>query len=206
MAGTGAGTGYFWLRRLHSCTGFLLAAVYLVGFLIPWGAAVNGPQAFNRSAAFMARLPFVDVLFALFVLLPFLFHAAIGLSIVYRSQFNVVAAGNVRNWMYAAQRVTGMLLIPFALYHLARTELAFAFTGRYADFAFVQKLLAPGWTKALYGVGVVGAAFHIGNGMSVGLARWGIVVSRRAQGAVSIVMWIVTLVLAAWGLRIVFAF
>lgn len=206
MAGTGAGTGYFWLRRLHSCTGFLLSIAYVLGFLIPWSAAPGGPQAFNRSAAFMARLPFGDVLLALFVLLPLLFHAAVGLSVVYRSQFNVIAAGNVRNWMYAAQRISGMLLIPFVLLHLARTELAFAFTGRYADFVFVQKLLAPGWMKALYGVGVVCAAFHMGNGIAVGLMRWGIVVSRRAQGAAAIVMWIATLVLAAWGVRIVFAF
>lgn len=198
--------GYFWLRRLHSLTGVLLSFAYIVFFLIPWSSAVGGPQAFNRSAAFMARLPLGDVVLALLVIAPLALHAAVGLSIISGSRFNVIAAGNYRNWMYALQRIAGLLLIPFVISHLWRAELAFAFTGRHADFAFAQGLLAPAWAKALYGAGVVCAAFHIGNGIAVGLMRWGVAISRRAQDAAAIAMWVATLVLAAWGLRIVFAF
>lgn len=206
MAGQGTGSGYFWVRRLHSLAGVLLSVAYVVGFIIPFSVAFGGAVSFNRFAAAAARVPFLDVVEILCFVVPLLFHAAVGLAIIYGSQVNVVAYGFYRNWMVALQRVTGLVLLAFFAYHVATVRLAFAFTGRFPDFAFLQKHFAPSWVKGLYLAGVICAAFHIGNGIAGALARWGITQSRRAQDAAAMAMWVVTLVLAAWGARIVLAF
>ena len=205
MAGVG-GTGYFWIRRLHSVAGILFSVAYVALFLLPMSAAFEGAASFNGTAAWLARLPLMGPILVLFVFAPLLFHAAVGLAMLYSSSFNVISYGFYRNWMYALQRLTGVLILPFAAYHISKTVLAFAFTGKVADFAFMQGLLAPSWVKALYCVGVVCAAFHIGNGLAGALARFGLTGSRRSQDAASMAAWVLTLVLALWGLRIVFTF
>ncbi len=205
MAG-GSGTGYFWLRRLHTVAGLWLAFVYFAFFLVPMSSAFGGAASFNETASYISRLPLAGLAFTLLVLAPLMFHAAMGVSLLYTSSFNVISYGFYRNWMYALQRVTGIVVVPFAAYHIAKTILPFAFTGRFADFAFMQALMGTAWVRALYSAGVLCAAFHIGNGVASALSSLGITGSKRSQDAFSMAMWIVTLVFAVWGLRIVFAF
>ena len=145
MAGHGTGAGYFWVRRLHSLAGVLLAAAYVFGFIVPFSAAFGGAASYNRFAAAAARIPFLDVVEILCFTAPLLFHAAVGLGIIYGSQVNVVAYGFYRTWMVALQRVTGLVLLAFFAYPVATVRLAFAFTGRFADYAFLQKHFAPSW-------------------------------------------------------------
>ncbi|MFH0799684.1 MAG: hypothetical protein V2A66_05840 [Pseudomonadota bacterium] len=201
-----AGTGYFWLRRLHSLSGILLSVGYIAFFLIPCSAALGGASSFNLVAAIGEKVPLLSAIKMVFVVAPLMFHAAVGLSVIYSSQFNVIAFSSYRNWMYALQRLTGILVIVPIIHYIYTTELVFAFTGRHAEFAYMQKLLAPSWVKAIYGAGVACAAFHIGNGISFALTRWGITASRRAQDAAAMAMWVVTIILAGWGARVILAF
>ncbi|HPM40878.1 MAG TPA: hypothetical protein PLY45_00390 [bacterium] len=205
MAG-GAGTGYFLVRRLHTLSGLLVSLAYVFLFLMPMSAAAGGAASFNGLAKSLNDLPFAGAAMLPFVLAPLAFHAAVGLSMLYGSELSAISYGFYRNWMYALQRLTGVVLVPFVVFHVTKAHLAFAFTGRAADYAFMQKLLAPGWVRAVYVAGVISAAFHIGNGMATALARLGILGTRRAQDAAAMVMWVVTLVLAAWGVRVVYAF
>lgn len=200
------GLGYFLVRRLHSLTGLILSAAFLFCFLIPYSSALSGAKSFDNFMIGCQKIPLVSTLQVVMVLLPLVFHATVGFSIIYSSRFNVVSYGNYRNWMYAIQRITGILLIPFLVYHIYNTQVAFAFTGRYADYAFVQHLLAPAWVRVIYYTGVVCASLHIGGGIATALVRWGVTASRRAQDVTAMVMWVVTLILAAWGLRVVAAF
>lgn len=200
------GSGHFWIRRLHSLTGIVLGVAYLIFFLIPNSVAIGGAEDFNLFAAITNKIPLLGELEFLLILLPLIFHAAVGLSIIYSSQFNVISYGSYRNWMYALQRITGIFMAPFLLYHIYATRLLFAFTGRFADFAYMQKLMTPLWAKVLYGAGVAFASFHIGNGIAFALTRWGITASKRSQEVASMVMWGVTLVLGLWGARVIMSF
>lgn len=206
MANSSTGPGYFLSRRLHSLMGIVLTLAYVVSFLVPMSAGISGVTGFNQRAVEFARLPFADVAGVLFVIIPLVLHVAVGVSIIYRSQFNIISYGFYRNWMYVLERLTGLGLILFIIYHILKTKLAFAFTGRVADFAVMQETLSSSAGCILYCAGVVCAAFHIGNGLSSFLMRWGITVSRRSQNAAVMASWVVTLLLMIWGLRTVLSF
>jgi succinate dehydrogenase/fumarate reductase cytochrome b subunit len=95
-------------------------------------------------------------------------------------------------------------MVAFLAYHIY-AMFSLRLSG-HADFAAVQRLFTTGWVRALYITGVIAAAFTAGNGAATMLSQWGITASRRANDAASMAMWIVTLVLAAWGIRVVFLY
>lgn len=194
------------MRRLHSLTGFVFAFAFVFLFLLPYSTAIYGYESFNLLSDIAARIPLLGEFEAVFILVPLALHAVIGLSVIHSSQFNVIAYGTYRNWMYALQRMAGLILIPFIIYHVYFTRIVFAFTGRHADFAYMHNLLSSEWVSALYVAGIVAAAFYIGNGASIELVRWGVAVKRRSQDVIAMIMWVVTLIMALWGIRILMSF
>ena len=204
--GLHTGSGHFWVRRIHSLCGILLSALFVFCFLIPFSAAFGGEASFNRLGAIIARMPFADGIEILFFILPLIFHSAVGLSLIYSSQFNVISQGAYANWMYALRRFSGLLLVPFFAFHLVSVRLPFLFSGHYPDYAYLQRFFLIPWHKALYCAGLAIAGLHIGNGLASALVRWGITSSRRSQEGGSIAGWAIALVIAAWGVKIVMSF
>lgn len=198
--------GYLWLMRLHLLAGAVFAAAFCLLFLLPYSAIFSGPEAFNRIVLRIDAIPMIGILLALFVLVPLLFHAALGLMVLHAGRFNAIAYGSFRNWMYALQRLAGLLLIPFVAYHIATTWLAFAFSGRHLTAVRLHEIASPAWARALYVLGVVAAAFYIGNGLATAASTLGICASRRSRSAAVIAGWVITLALAVWGVRLVLAF
>ena len=198
--------GYFWLKRLHSFSGLILSVAFVLCFLIPNSAIFSGAQNYNLFALISEKIPLINELEFVLIFLPLIFHAAFGLSFVYNSQFNILAYGTYRNWMYTLQRFTGILIIPFLAYHIYATRVVFAFSDKYADYSYMQKILAPTWVKIFYMIGIFSTAFHIGNGISSALAKWGITISNHSRDVVSMTMWGMTLVIMLWGFAIVLAF
>lgn len=197
---------YFWLKRFHSFTGLWLAIFYVICFLLPYSAILGGPEPFDIIAMIGAKVPLIGTLRFLFVFIPLLFHAIFGLTLVYASEINVISYGTYKNWMYALQRLSAIIIIPFLAYHIYRTEIVFAFTEKYADYVYMSALLSKTWVKAIYLAGIFAVSFHIGNGIATALFRWGITVSRRSQDMAAMAMWAVTFVLAVWGFLVVNAF
>jgi succinate dehydrogenase cytochrome b subunit len=206
MNGHSGAFDYFWLHRLHSITGILVSAAYLLCFLVPYAAISKGAATFDTLMGAASVLPMLGWSELLFVALPLIFHAAMGVLLLQSSGANVFAYGFYRNWMYLLQRIAGIIVVPFLLYHIFVTKLALTFSGRHVDEALLHQLFARPWVKAFYCVGVVCAAFYIGNGLGFAAKGWGIAAARRARSAITILGWIVTLLFAGWGLRIVFAF
>lgn len=184
----------------------MLVVAFVACFLLPMSAAIEGPQEFDRVAAAMARIPFGEAAAFLLVLFPILVHLVGGLWLLSMSRLTVVACGNYRNWMYALERLTGALLVPPLLYYLVKARLPFAFSDGIADFAFYRSFFAPGWVRALSLLGVVCLAFHLGHGVTTAFAQWGVTASRRAQNFAAMIMWVVTLVVGVWGVRVICAF
>ncbi len=198
--------GYLWLQRLHLFAGAIFAAAFCLLFLLPYSAIFSGPDAFNRIVARIDAIPMIGILLALFVLAPILFHAALGLMVLHAGRFNAIAYGSFRNWMYALQRLAGLLLIPFVAYHVATTWLAFAFSGKHLTAVRLHEIVSPAWARSLYIVGALAAAFYIGNGLATAACTIGLCASRRSRSAAVIAGWVVTLALAVWGVRLVLAF
>jgi succinate dehydrogenase / fumarate reductase cytochrome b subunit len=206
MRGTSQSFSYLWLCRLHSVTGVIFALAFIFCFLLPYSSVFGGASAFNGSMAARFAAPMLGLALVFFVLLPLIYHAAFGLMIVHGCQINSFKYNYYRNWMYALQRVAGLLLIPFVVYHIYRTELATAIGARPLNFDAMHAILAPAWATWLYIVGIACAAFYIGNGIAMQSATWGFAAARRARSAAIIFGWILTIVLAAWGIRIILSF
>jgi len=206
MNGDAGDHTYYWLHRLYSITGLCFAVSFVLLFLVPFSSIFGGEAAFNRFMARTDAIPMLGWAEFLFVLVPLIFHMAMGILIVYNSQINVVSYGFYRNWMYALQRLAGLILIPFVAYHIYLAELSPALSGRPLTAAVMLSALSTPWTRVLYFAGVVAAAFYFGNGLAHSSRSWGLAASRRARGAFVTAGWIVTMILGAWGVKLILSF
>src|SRR5699024_8292616 len=94
----------FFNRRLHSLLGVVPIGLFVVQHLIINHFVVYGPESFDKAAGFMGSLPFVLVLEVFVIYLPILFHAILGVYIVFVARNNVRKYGFFRNWMFMLQR------------------------------------------------------------------------------------------------------
>jgi succinate dehydrogenase / fumarate reductase cytochrome b subunit len=197
---------YFTLKRLHSLSGVLPVGVFLLEHLFTNSRSLQGPQAFDEAAAELARLPFVVVIEALGIWLPILFHMVVGILIATTAQANTGKHGYGRNWQYLIQRITGIFLVFFLLYH----TWALRFDGKYLEsasaYAYVNEHLAHPGILAFYVLGVLAACYHFGNGLFGFAIHWGLVTGRRAQQLAARVGFVVFLALSGLGLAALFGF
>lgn len=111
MSGNKVCCTQFWLRKLHSLTGFLFLGYFLC-------LHVRGEGAWSGTAHR-----------ALFLYLPLVFHGLYGLYITYESRPNLFRYSWVRNWMYFGQRATGIFLLVFIPLHLGAMYAGAAYEG-----------------------------------------------------------------------------
>src|SRR6201996_7538164 len=115
-----AGEGHsFLLRKLHSLSGIVPIGAFLVEHLVSNFEALKGPAAYAAQVKFLNGLPFVRVLEWCFIFIPILYHALYGVYIWLRGKSNVVYYPWAGNWMYVAQRWTGLIAFVYIGYHVA---------------------------------------------------------------------------------------
>ncbi|GAB4260988.1 MAG: succinate dehydrogenase cytochrome b558 subunit [Deferrisomatales bacterium] len=142
MTGSRVACTQFWLRKLHSITGFLFLGYFLCIHVRDVGT-YDSP-----------------VLRVLFLYLPLLFHGVYGLYIVYESAPNGLRYPWIRNWMYLGQRISGVLLVPFLLLHLGAVK----WDAAYAEAAWYVAVWYAGLLLAVFHLanGVFGTAIDWG--------------------------------------------
>ena len=179
-----AGEGYsFLLRRLHSITGIVPIGLFLLEHFISNAEAFKGSEAYGAQVKFLNSLPFVVGLELFGIWIPILYHGLYGVWIWWRGETNVAAYPWTGNWMYTAQRWTGLI----ALAYMAQHTYHLRFTGVHLPthpmmaFAKVQAEFQNPWMVAFYAVGVVAASWHFCYGMWLFAAKWGITTGDRAR-------------------------
>lgn len=180
-----AGHGYsFWLRRLHSLSGIVPIGAFLFEhILISNASAIGGPTAYARQVRFLASLPLVFVLELVFIWIPILYHALYGIYIWYRGESNVGDYPWTGNWMYTAQRWTGIIAFAYIIWHTWTMRFTgvdlHEFPG--ASFGKVQaELFSPG-LMAFYVIGLIAASWHFAYGIWLFAAKWGITTGESAR-------------------------
>jgi succinate dehydrogenase / fumarate reductase, cytochrome b subunit len=180
-----AGQGYsFVLRRLHSLSGIVPIGAFLIEHFISNSEATKGVQAYNDQVKFLTSLPFVHVLEWLFIFLPLLYHALYGIYIWYKGDSNVSEYPWAGNWLYTAQRWTGIIAFIYILYHVIEMR----FTGvhlmdggyQYAFSKVWYDFQSP-WVVAFYLIGIVAASWHFAYGVWLFAAKWGLTVGDKAR-------------------------
>ena len=116
-----AGQGYtFVLRKLHSLLGIIPIGAFLLEHLLSNFEALKGPAAYGAQVKFLNSLPMVRVLEWVFIFLPILYHGLYGVWIWLRGKSNIVYYPWAGNWMYVAQRWTGLIAILYIGQHVYR--------------------------------------------------------------------------------------
>ena len=110
----------FYLRRLHSLLGIIPIGAFLIVHLMINHQATQGAEAFNKVAGFMESLPFLLVAELILIYIPILYHGLYGIHIAFTAKENIGHYSLFRNWMFALQRLTGIIAFVFIFVHLGQ--------------------------------------------------------------------------------------
>lgn len=204
-----AGQGYsFVLRKLHSLLGIVPIGAFLLEHIASNFDALKGPVAYGDQVKLLNSLPMVRFLEWGFIFLPILYHGLYGLYIWLRGRSNLVYYPWSGNWLYTAQRYTGIVAFAYIAFHVTTQRFMGVVLGEhpYEAFAKVHNQLANPWILAVYFVAMIAVCWHFSYGIWLFAAKWGItpgVKARRRFGYICIALGVA---LAATGIASLFAF
>lgn len=196
----------FYLRRLHSLLGIIPIGAFLIVHLMVNHQATQGAEAFNKAAGFMESLPFLLAAELILIYIPILYHGLYGIHIAFTAKENIGHYSLFRNWMFALQRLTGIIAFVFIFVHLWQTRLQKLFFGKEISYDMMhQTLQNPVWV-IVYIICVIAVIFHFSNGIWSFLVTWGFLQSKKSQCIFTWVSLIIFLILSYIGVTAILAF
>jgi succinate dehydrogenase / fumarate reductase cytochrome b subunit len=196
----------FFYRRLHSLLGVIPIGVFLIQHLVVNHFAVYGRESFNKAAGFMEHLPFRYFLEVFVIYLPLLFHAVLGVYIVFVAKNNVQRYGFFRNWMFYIQRITGIITLIFIAWHLWETRIAIGMGRAELDYSLMENILSEPFMFWFYLIGILSTTFHFANGLWSFLVSWGITITPRSQLIATYVTLLIFVAISYIGIRTIIQF
>lgn len=154
----------------------------------------------------MAGLPFVILLEIFIIYLPILYHAVLGVYIVFTAKNNVSRFGYFRNWMFKLQRWTGIITLIFIAWHVWETRVQVGLGNADLDYSLMEGILTNPFMFWFYIIGVVSAVFHFANGLWSFCVTWGITQTPKSQRAMTYVALLVFLAVSYIGVRTLIQF
>lgn len=181
----------FLMRKLHQITGIVPLGTFFFVHLFTNSKSMSGAQVFNDAVGDIHHIPYLLFVEIGGIFLPLLFHSIYGIFISAEARNNVGNYGYGRNWFYVFQRVTGIFLFFFLIFHLANLRFGLIpglesygnpVAGN-ADraFAIVASEFKNIWILIFYILGVVATAWHLAYGFFLFAVDWGIVIGEKAQ-------------------------
>jgi succinate dehydrogenase / fumarate reductase cytochrome b subunit len=201
------GNTFLW-RKLHSLLGILPIGAFLLEHLLSNFEALKGPAAYGAQVKFLNGLPMVRVLEWVFIFLPILYHAGYGFYIWLRGKSNLVYYPFAGNWLYTAQRYTGLIALLYIGQHVYRQRFSGVSLPENPMYAFhkVQMELANPWMLGFYVVAMVAICWHFSYGVWLFAAKWGITPGVKARKRFGFVCLALGIALAVMGLYSIWAF
>ena len=201
------GTSFIW-RKLHSLLGIIPIGAFFLEHLLSNFEALKGPSAYGAQVKFLNALPLVRVLEWVFIFIPIIYHGLYGLYIWFRGKSNVVYYPWAGNWMYVAQRWTGLIATAYILQHVLRQRFMGISLPENPGAAFhkVQVELSNPVMLAVYVIAMIAICWHFAYGIWLFAAKWGITpgdVARKRFGYICAAFGVILLGL---GLASIWAF
>lgn len=196
---------YFY-RRLHSLLGVVPIGLFVVQHLIINHFIVYGEESFNKAAGFMGNLPFVIALEVLVIYLPLIFHAVLGVYIVFTAKNNPKSYGFARNWLFFFQRITGVITLIFVVWHVWQTRVQVALGTAEVNAEMMQNILSQPFYFWFYIISILAVVFHLANGLWGFAVTWGIAQSPRSQQIITYLTVLVFVVVSFIGIRTIIVF
>ncbi|HYK42578.1 MAG TPA: succinate dehydrogenase [Thermoanaerobaculia bacterium] len=201
------GDRQFWLRRLHSLSGIVPIGGFLAFHLFENYQATRGAEAYNEMTRKLQTLPFAVAAEILIIAVPLLYHGIYGLFITGTAAPNPISNKYFRNFMYTVQRVTGVIVFAFILFHYWTTRLVQLHDHESLNlFNQVQAAVANPWIYAFYIAGILSATFHLANGIWSFSIVWGLTLGPQAQRRMMYISFVVFVALSVLGVRSISAF
>jgi len=203
----GQGTSFLW-RRLHSLLGIVPIGAFLLEHLISNFEALKGPVAYAEQVKFLNSLPLVRVLEWTFIFIPILYHGIYGVYIWLRGRSNVVYYPFAGNWLYVAQRWTGLIAFAYIVQHVLRQRFLGADLPDNPGMAFakVQHELANPVMLGVYAIAMIAVCWHFAYGIWLFAAKWGITPGEKARRRFGWVCLVFGIALTIFGLASIWAF
>ena len=179
----------FLLRKLHQITGIVPLGMFFLVHIYTNSAAMGGRESFNEHVKGIHDIPYLLFAEVFGIFLPLLYHSVYGIFISAETRPNVGNYGYGRNWFYLFQRITGIFLFFFLLFHILNFRFGMIpglnttpVAGN-ADEAFqiVSREFQNAGILLLYILGVAATAWHLGYGLFLFAVDWGIVIGEKAQ-------------------------
>ena len=196
---------HFWLRRIHSLSGIIPVGGFLLFHFYENGAIFYGTDAYNTMSEEARGIRYLELIEIFLIFIPFLYHAVYGLFIAAYSRNNVDNYTYGRNRLFMWQRLTGVVLLLFILYHIWQFRFD-SFRESHADAATVAAAFAVVPVFVFYVVGIVSAGFHLGNGLFTFLITWGITVGQRAQRIAQVISAALAIIVSVVGVAMALIF
>jgi succinate dehydrogenase / fumarate reductase, cytochrome b subunit len=203
----GEGSSFVW-RKLHSLLGVIPIGAFLLEHLLSNFEALKGPAAYGEQVKFLNGLPLVRALEWVFIFLPLLYHGIYGVYIWIRGKSNVVYYPWAGNWMYIAQRYTGLIAFAYIAYHVAVQRFMGVSLPENPGAAFhkVQVELMNPWILAVYVIAMIAVCWHFAYGVWLFAAKWGITPGEKARRRFAWICLAGGLALCGMGLASIWAF
>jgi succinate dehydrogenase / fumarate reductase cytochrome b subunit len=179
----------FLLRKLHQLTGIVPLGVFFFVHMYTNSTAISGAKVFDDHVQDIHNMPYLLFIEIFGILVPLAFHSVYGIIISRESRPNVLDYGFARNWFYLFQRITGVFLFFFLIFHI----LNFRFgmipglnttpVAGHADLAYsiVSHEFQNDLIFFIYVLGVTATAWHLAYGIWLFAIDWGIVIGEKAQ-------------------------
>lgn len=179
----------FLLRKLHQLTGIVPLGLFFFVHMFTNSAAMNGADNFNKHVQDIHDIPYLLFIEIGGIFLPLVFHSVYGIFISMEARPNAMNYGYGQNWFYIFQRVTGIFLFFFLLFHILNFRFGLipglnetpVAGNAFQAYTLVANEFKNNVILLVYILGVIATAWHLAYGFFLFAVDWGIVIGEKAQ-------------------------
>ena len=179
----------FILRKLHQLSGIVPLGLFLLEHFYTNSKSLSGAADFNKAVTDLQSIPYILFVEIGGIFIPLIYHAVYGLVITMEARPNNLAYPYSRNWFYLIQRITGVILFFFILFHVLNFRFGYIpglnnqSVATHADKAFdiVAREFRMAPIFIVYMIGITATVWHLANGIWLFLVDWGITIGEKAQ-------------------------
>ncbi len=202
---------YLLLKRLHSLVGIIPVGAFLCFHLYTNATAFKGQEVYDRHVREIHDMPILFLVELCVIWIPILFHAILGVYIIYKGRYNSLRYPYVENIYFTVQRLTGMIAFVFIIYHVLTTRFKFDLPDTSCFIAMQNELFnvksiaegatgfVPSWKFYFYILGILSACFHFCNGLWSFCINFGILQGQKIQKLSRIGFFVVGIILSVLG-------
>jgi succinate dehydrogenase / fumarate reductase cytochrome b subunit len=186
------------MSKIFSFFGLFPLGIYVVVHFYRNLTSLSGPAAFNQRLADAKALPLIVPLSILLLWVPIAFHGFYGLFAMKKSRPHLLKFPYFGHLKYFLQRLSGIGILFFIPAHVYKTSIRPILRSQPLSFDDMSWAFHDPLALSIYLLGILGAAYHLSNGLWQFSIGWGMVKSeagmKRVQ-AMSIFLFMVLFVM-----------